>query len=96
MVCRSASGIRTREPWATEAECVNVTTVPPGQPITFVLSKQKILPNIKQEQKENEQWNCMNCKTVKDRLHYKVSILPPASFTPGLPDLGPLHVLPPT
>ncbi|MCY7168979.1 hypothetical protein MK528_11510, partial [Streptococcus gordonii] len=31
-VCRSAPEIRTGEPWAAEAECVNLTAVPPGWP----------------------------------------------------------------
>ena len=33
MVCRSAPGIRNGKPWATEAECTNLTTMPLGQPL---------------------------------------------------------------
>ena len=32
VVCRSVPRIRTGEPWAAEAEPMNLTTLPPGQP----------------------------------------------------------------
>ena len=32
-VSRSVPWIRTRKPWAAEAECVNLTTTPPGWPL---------------------------------------------------------------
>ena len=32
VVCRSAPRIQTWEAWAPEAECANLTTMPPGQP----------------------------------------------------------------
>ena len=35
--CRSVPGIQTWEPWATEAECANLTTVLLGQPLTSLL-----------------------------------------------------------
>ena len=32
-MCKSVSGIQTREPWAAKVECVNLTTVPSGWPL---------------------------------------------------------------
>ena len=38
-VCKSTPGIWTCEPWATGAECMNLTTVPPGYPLNLFLAK---------------------------------------------------------
>ena len=40
----SAPGIQTGEPWATEVECVHLTTAPPGQPLEHLLLKNKLMP----------------------------------------------------
>ena len=35
-VCRSTPGIQTCESWATKAELANLTTTPPGQPLSWL------------------------------------------------------------
>ena len=46
-MCRSAPGIQTCEPWATEAECANLTTIPLGQsPYTPFLTKQPEMSDV--------------------------------------------------
>ena len=43
VVCRSVPRIRTGERWATKAKHTNLTTMPPGWPLIFLINKSTLL-----------------------------------------------------